>query len=140
MQKNLKLKLEHLSRDQLLELLEELSNVPDVQKMIKAMVAPSKGDLDRLVQQLANRCEIYMCNSCNAKDYDRMLSALTPIYGAYRFADTKIAAYIAWKTYCVSRIIRLLHQKDSGYAWDGGHNRKLEELSGTSSILRLFSN
>ena len=95
MQKNLKLKLEHLSRDQLLELLEELSNVPDVQKMIKAMVAPSKGDLDRLVQQLANRCEIYMCNSCNAKDYDRMLSALTPIYGAYRFADTKIAAYIA---------------------------------------------
>ena len=30
-----------------------------------------------------------------------MLSALTPIYGAYRFADTKIAAYIAWKTYCV---------------------------------------
>ena len=40
MQKNLKLKLEHLSRDQLLELLKELSNVPDVQKMIKAMVAP----------------------------------------------------------------------------------------------------
>ena len=30
MQKNLKLKLEHLSRDQLLELLEELSNVPAV--------------------------------------------------------------------------------------------------------------
>ena len=101
MQKNLKLKLEHLSRDQLLELLEELSNVPDVQKMIKAMVAPRKADIDRLVQQLSNRCEIYMCNSCNAKDYDRILSALTPIYGAYRFADTKIAAYIAWKTYCV---------------------------------------
>ena len=101
MQKNLKLKLEQLSRDQLLELLEELSNVPDVQKMIKAMVAPSKGDIDRLVQQLANRCEIYMCNSCNAKDYDRILSALTPIYGAYRFADMKTAAYITWKTYCV---------------------------------------
>lgn len=42
MQKNLKLKLEKLSRDQLLDLLEELSNVPDVQKMIKAMVAPVK--------------------------------------------------------------------------------------------------
>ena len=38
MQKNLKLKLEHLSRDKLLELLEELSNVPEVQKIIKAMV------------------------------------------------------------------------------------------------------
>lgn len=101
MQKNLKQKLEQLSRNQLLELLEELSNVPDVQKMIKALVAPSKGDIDRLVQQLANRCEIYMCNSCNAKDYDRILLALTPIYGAYRFADTKTAAYITWKTYCV---------------------------------------
>lgn len=101
MQKNLKLKLEQLSRDQLLELLEELSNDPDVQKLIKAMVAPSKVDIDRLVQQLSNRCEIYMCNSCNVKYYDRMLSALTPIYGAYRFADTKTAAYITWKTYCV---------------------------------------
>ena len=40
MQKNLKLKLEKSSRDQLLDLLEELSNVPDVQRMIKAMVAP----------------------------------------------------------------------------------------------------
>ena len=98
MQKNLKLKLEHLSRDQLLELLEELGNVPDVQKMIKTMVAPSKSDIDRLVQQLSNRCEIYMCNSCNAKDYDQILSALTPIYGAYRFADTKTAVYITWKT------------------------------------------
>ena len=101
MQKNLKAKLEKLSRDQLLELLEELGNVPDVQKMIKAMVAPSKGDIDRLVQRLDNRCEIYMCNSCNAKDYDRILLALTPIYGAYRFADTKTAAYITWKTYGV---------------------------------------
>ena len=101
MQKNLKAKLEKLSRDQLLELLEELGNVPDVQKMIKTMVAPRKVDIDRLVQQLSNQCEIYMCNSCNAKDYDRMLSALTPIYGAYRFADSKTAAYITWKTYCV---------------------------------------
>ena len=101
MQKNLKAKLEKLSRERLLELLEALGNVPDVQKMIKAMVAPSKGDIDRLVQQLANRCEIYMCNSCNAKEYDRILSALTPIYGAYRFADAKTAAYITWKAYCV---------------------------------------
>lgn len=99
MQKNLKLKLEKLSRDQLLVLLEELSNVPDVQKMIKAMVVPSKSDIDRLIRQLSNRCEIYMCNSCNAKDYDRMLLALVPIYGAYRFADTKTGAYITWKTY-----------------------------------------
>ena len=101
MQKNLKAKLEKFSREQLLELLEELGNVPEVQKIIKAMVAPSKGDIDRLVQRLANRCEIFMCNSCNAKDYDRILSALTPIYGAYRFADTKTAAYITWKAYCV---------------------------------------
>ena len=101
MQKHLKTKLEKLSRDQLLELLEELGNDPDVQKLIKAMVAPRKADIDRLVQQLSNRCEIYMCNSCNAKEYDRILSALTPIYGAYRFADAKTAAYIAWKTYCV---------------------------------------
>ena len=63
MQKNLKAKLEKFSREQLLELLEELGNVPEVQKIIKAMVTPSKGDIDRLVQQLANRCEIFMCNS-----------------------------------------------------------------------------
>ena len=101
MQKNLKTKLEQMSKEQLLELLEELSNVPDVQKMIKAMVAPSKSDIDRLIQKLSDRCEIYMCNSCNEKDYDRMCLALTPIYGAYRFADMKTATYITWKTYCV---------------------------------------
>lgn len=99
MQKNLKTKLEKMSREQLIELLEELCNASDIQKMIKAMVSPSKNDVDRLVQKLSDRCEIFMCNSCNAKDYDRMLSALTPIYGAYRFADTKMAAYITWKTY-----------------------------------------
>ena len=37
MQKNLKAKLEKFSREQLLELLEELGNVPEVQKIIKAM-------------------------------------------------------------------------------------------------------
>ena len=30
-----------------------------------------------------------------------MCLALTPIYGAYRFADTKTAAYITWQAYCV---------------------------------------
>ena len=101
MQKNLKTKLERMSKEQLLELMEELCNLSDVQKMIKVMVAPSKSDIDRLIQKLSDRCEIYMCNSCNAKDYDRILLALTPIYGSYRFADTKTAAYITWKTYCV---------------------------------------
>ena len=65
MQKNLKTKLEQMGKEQLLELLEELCNLPDVQKMIKAMVAPSKSDIDRLIQKLSWRCEIYMCNSCN---------------------------------------------------------------------------
>lgn len=101
MQKNLKTKLEKMSREQLLALLEELCNSSDIQKMIKAMVSPGKNDIDRLVQKLSDRCEIFMGNSCNAKDYDRMLSALTPIYGAYRFADTKMAAYITWETYQV---------------------------------------
>lgn len=39
-----------LQKEQLLELLEELCNLPDVQKMIKVMVAPSKSDIDRLIQ------------------------------------------------------------------------------------------
>lgn len=99
MQKNLKTKLDRMSREQLLELMEELCNSSDVQKMIKAMVSPSKNDIDRLVQKLADRCEIFMDNSCNAKDYDHMLSALVPIYGAYRFADIKMSAYIVWGTY-----------------------------------------
>ena len=99
MQKNLKTKLEKLSREQLFELLEELCNSSDVQKAIKAMVSPSKNDIDRLIQKLADRCEIFMNNSCNAKDYDRILSALMPLYGAYRFADSKMAAYITWETY-----------------------------------------
>lgn len=101
MQKNLKTKLERMSKEQLLELMEELCNLSDVQKMIKAMVAPSKSDIDRLIQKLSDRCEIYMCNSCNEKDYDRMCLALTPIYAACRFADTKISAYITWETYQV---------------------------------------
>ncbi len=99
MQKNLKTKLEKMSKKQLLELMEELCNLSDVQKMIKAMVSPSKNDIDRLVQKLADRCEIFIDNSCNAKDYDRMLSSLVPIYGVYRFADIKMSAYIVWETY-----------------------------------------
>ena len=101
MQKNLKTKLEQMGKEQLLELLEELCNLPDVQKMIKVMVAPSKSDIDRLIRKLFCRCEIYMCNSCNEKDYDRMCLALTPIYSVYRFADINMAAYIAWETYQV---------------------------------------
>lgn len=99
MQRNLKTKLEKMSREQLLELLEELCNSSDVQKIIKAMVSPSKNDIDRLVQKLADRCEIFVSNSCNAKDYDRILSTLMPLYGAHRFADPQMSAYITWKTY-----------------------------------------
>lgn len=99
MQKALKAKLEKMTRDQLMELIEELCRTPDTQKLVNTIVAPKKTDVDRLVQKLAERCEIFMCNSCNANDYGRMEQALIPIISVYRFADMKTSAYITWKTY-----------------------------------------
>ena len=101
MQKNLKTKLENMSKEQLLALMDELCQLPDVRKMVKAMVSPNKNDIDRMIQNLTDCCERFMCNSCNAKDYDRMVAALAPIYGVYRFADIKLCAYITEETYSV---------------------------------------
>ena len=46
MQKNLKTKLENMSKEQLLALMDELCQLPDVRKMVKAMVSPNKNDIE----------------------------------------------------------------------------------------------
>lgn len=96
MQKGLKEKLEKLSREQLLDLLKTLCGISEAQNMLKLMASPSKRDIDRALGKFCARCEIYMCNSCNMRDYDRMCAALEPLYAAYKYADAKVSAYIIY--------------------------------------------
>lgn len=95
-EKGLKEKLEKLSREQLLDLIETLCGISEAQSMLKLMVSPSKRDIDRALNKFSTRCEIYMCNSCNIRDYDRMCAALEPLYAAYKYADAKMSAYIIY--------------------------------------------
>lgn len=62
MQKGLKEKLDKLSREQLLDLLETLCGISEAQNMLKLMVSPSKRDIDRTLDKFRDRCEIYITN------------------------------------------------------------------------------
>lgn len=100
MQKRLKEKLEKFSREQLLDLLETLCGISEAQNVLKLMVSPSKRDIDRALAKFQDRCEIYICNSCDMRDYDRMCGALEPLYAAYKYADAKTSAYIINGIHC----------------------------------------
>ena len=92
----MKEKLKKLSREQLLDLLETLCGISEAQNMLKLMVSPSKRDIDRALDKFCARCEIFICNSCNMRDYDRLCAALEPLYAAYKYADAKTSAYIIY--------------------------------------------
>lgn len=111
MQKRLKEKLEKLSREQLLDLLETLCGISEAQNMLKLMVSPSKRDIDRALDKFRDRCEIFICNSCNMRDYDRMCRALEPLYAAYKYADAKTSAYIIYGIHCALYDNNLLDQE-----------------------------
>ncbi len=96
MRKGLKEKLEKLSREQLLDLLETLCGISEAQNILRLMVSPTKRDIDRALGKFRSRCEIYICNSCSMRDYDRMCAALEPLYAAYKYADAKTSAYIIY--------------------------------------------
>ncbi len=83
-----------------MDLLETLCGISEAQNMLKLMVSPSKRDIDRALDKFYARCEIYMGNSCNMWDYDRMCGALGPLYAAYKYADAKTSAYIIYGIHC----------------------------------------
>lgn len=103
MQKKLKNKLEKMEKDQLVEIVEELCNSKETERMLKLMLAPTKTDIDRVLQKVSKWAEVYIYNSCSYKDYDKMLAAMEPIYAAIKYADPKTSAYLIYEVYQIAR-------------------------------------
>lgn len=103
MQKKLKNKLEKMDNDQLLAIIEDLCSSKETERMLKLMLVPTPQDVDRALAKVSKWAEVYVCNSCSYKYYDKMLDAMEPIYAVLKYADPKTSAYIIFEVYQIAR-------------------------------------
>lgn len=96
MKKNLKAKIDTMSKEQLVEIIEQMCNVPETEKLLKLMLSPSKADIDRALRKFSAMCDSYVCNSCSSRGQKAMYDAAEPLYAAYKYTDEKTSAYIIY--------------------------------------------
>lgn len=96
MKKNLKSKIETMSKEQLVEIIEQMCNVAETEKLLKLMLSPSKADIDRALRKFSAMCDFFVCNSCSSRGQKAMYNAAEPLCAAYKYADEKTRAYIIY--------------------------------------------
>ena len=96
MNKNLKARINAMSKEQLIGLIEQMCAVADSEQLLRLMLTPTKASIDHALYRLSVRCEIYVGDSCNERDRRAMFKAAEPLYAAYQYADDKMGAYIIY--------------------------------------------
>lgn len=96
MKKNLRAKIEAMDKAQLIDVIEQMCNVPETEKLLKLMLAPSQTDIDRALRKFSSMCDYYVSDSCSSRAGKAMYEAAEPLYAAYKYADVKLGAYIIY--------------------------------------------
>ncbi len=139
MQNNLKATIEKMSKEQLIDIFEQLCNNKETESHLKLIVAPSTSDIERALKKLDAWSTSYIQNSCNDRAREQMYQAAEPLYAALRYADDRTSAYI------IFRMHEILHNNDLHNSAGGDDYYELvgELLSDLASILKrspeLFS-
>lgn len=115
MKENLKSIINTMSKEQLVEIIEQMCNVPETERLLKLMLMPSEADIDRALRKFSAMCESYVCNSCSSRRQKAMYDAAEPLRAAYKYADERTCAYITYGMH------EAMEEKDLLYA-DGGYD------------------
>ena len=103
MQNQLKRKLEHAEKEQLIEIIETFCSVKENEQLLKVLLLPSKSGIDGLIRKFSRCAETYVGTSCSNRAYDKMIASMEPLYAALKYADSRLSAYIIFEVYQAAR-------------------------------------
>ena len=67
MKKDIETKLEKLSKENLIDIISKLCEIPDVEKSLKLLVCPTKKDIDRELSSFERWCDSVANNPCSER-------------------------------------------------------------------------
>ena len=67
MKKDIETKLEKLSKENLIDIISKLREIPDVEKSLKLLVCPTKKDIDRELSSFERWCDSVANNPCSER-------------------------------------------------------------------------
>lgn len=99
MNKEIKTKLEKLSKDELIDIIDKLCEIPDVEKTLKLLVNPTKRDIDRELSSFGRWCNSVANNPCSEKAENGLYTSAFLLWRALDSVDVNTAARIIFEMY-----------------------------------------
>ncbi|MBR6634506.1 MAG: hypothetical protein IKL41_02630 [Clostridia bacterium] len=99
MNKEIKTKLEKLSKEELVDIINMICEIPDVEKTLKLLVSPTKKDIDRELSSFERWCNSVANNPCSEKAENGLYTSAFLLWRALDSVDVNTAARIIFEMY-----------------------------------------
>ncbi len=97
MKKDIKTKLEKLSKENLINIISKLCEIPDVEKSLKLLVCPTKKDIERELSSFERWCNSVANNPCSERAENGLYTSASLLWTAIDSLDAKDAAKILYE-------------------------------------------
>ena len=97
MKKDVKLKLDTLSKEDLVDIINKLCEIPDVEKSLKLLICPTKRDIERELSSFERLCNSVANNPCSERAETGLYTSASLLWRAIDSLDVNNAAKILYE-------------------------------------------
>ncbi len=97
MKKDINTKLEKLSKEELIDIINKLCVIPDVEKSLKLLLCPTKRDIDKELSSFERWCNSVANNPCSEKAENGLYTSASLLWRAVDSLDAKTAAGVLYE-------------------------------------------
>lgn len=97
MKKDINTKLEKLSKEELIDIINKLCEIPDVEKSLKLLLCPTKRDIDKELSSFERWCNSVANNPCSEKAENGLYTSASLLWRAVDSLDAKTAAGVLYE-------------------------------------------
>lgn len=97
MKKDINTNLEKLSKEELIDIISKLCEIPDVGKSLKLLVCPTKRDIDRELSSFERWCNSVANNPCSERAENGLYTSASLLWRAVNSLDAKTAAEVLYE-------------------------------------------
>lgn len=97
MKKEIKSKLEKLSKGELIDIINKLCEIPDVDKSLKLLVSPTKRDIDRELSSFERWCNSVANNPYSERAENGLYTSASLLWRAIDSVDVNTAARVLYQ-------------------------------------------
>ena len=102
MKKDIKSKLDKLSKEELVDIINKLCEILDVEKTLKLLVSPTKKDIDRELSSFERWCNSVSNNPCSERAENGLYTSASLLWKAIDYLDVNTAARVLYEMYCIT--------------------------------------